>query len=818
MKYQLSNLIDTEKSQRLLDSFCDVVGIAAAVVDLDGEVLVGSRWQKICTDFHRANEQTLKKCIESDTLLANALEQGEQFSIYKCRNGLTDAASPIIIEGEHVANAFVGQFFLEAPDHDFFLQQAAVYNFEEADYLDSLNKVPVVMAEKLPAILNFLTTFAEMVAGMGMDRLKQIEAAETLKESEAIFRTIIEHSNEMFYIHDTEHVLTYASPTSENLLGYTSEEMMINWTNLATDNPINQEGVRFTEKAILTGKKQAPYLLELQKKNGELVLLEIDESPVKDSTGKVVAISGATRDVTEQIKTQQKLLKSEKGFRDLFDSITDLIYTQDLEGRFISANHAMSSVFGYEKDAFIGKQASEFMKPEIRPYFKSEYLEKIKTEGFVEGVSVYFTKAGKEIYIEYRSSLVEPGDGAPYISGSGRDVTERVLSQRKIKRLQKQVVQSQKMEAMGLMAGGVAHDLNNILSGIVSYPELLLMGLPEDSPLKRPIQTIYESGKRAAEVVEDLLTMARGVATGKEVLSLNNTVNEYMESLEYRNLANSCTTVRFKTELAADLLSMSGSHSHIRKALMNLVINASEAIEGSGTVTIATLNRYLDEPLKGYRDAQTGEYVMLTVSDDGSGISPEDLERIFEPFYTKKVMGRSGTGLGLAVVWNTVQEHSGYINVETSGAGTVFELYFPVTRDERISKNEPVPLKDYLGHGEKILVVDDEEGQREIACNMLTKLGYKPEAVSSGEEAVQYVKESSVDLIVLDMIMPKGMNGRETYQEIIKIRPSQKAVIASGYAKTLDVDFAKKLGAGHYIKKPYTLEKIGVAVKDELNG
>jgi PAS domain S-box-containing protein len=818
MKSQLSNLIDTEKSQRLLDSFCDAVGIAAAVIDLDGEVLVGSRWQKICTDFHRANEQTLKKCIESDTLLANEIEQGKQFTLYQCRNGLTNAASPIIIEGEHVANAFVGQFFLESPDRDFFLGQAAAYNFKEADYLDSLNKVPIVVAEKLPAVLNFLTTFAEMVAGMGIDRLKRIEATDALKESEAIFRTIVEHSNEMFYVHDTEHVLTYASPTSKNLLGYTSEEMMINWTKLTTDNPINQEGVRFTEKAISTGEKQAPYLLELKKKNGALVLVEIDESPVKDISGKVVAISGALRDVTEQKRTQQKLLKSEKGFRDLFDAITDLIYTQDLEGRFISVNHAMSSLFGYEKDAFTGKRASDFMKPELRPCFKSEYLEKIKTEGFVEGVSVYYLKAGREIYIEYRSSLVKPKDGTPYISGTGRDVTERVLSRKKIKRLQKQIVQSQKMEAMGLMAGGVAHDLNNILSGIVSYPELLLLGLPEDSPLKGPIRTIYESGKRAAEVVEDLLTMARGVATGKEVLSLNNTVNEYMESLEYRNLAETYTAVGFKTELAADLLSMSGSHSHIRKALMNLVINASEAIEGSGTVTIATLNRYLDEPLKGYRDVHTGEYVMLTVSDDGSGISPEDLERIFEPFYTKKVMGRSGTGLGLAVVWNTVQEHNGYINVESSGAGTIFELYFPVTRDERISKNEPVPLKDYLGHGEKILVVDDEEGQREIACNMLTKLGYIAEAVSSGEEAVQYVKESPVDLIVLDMIMPKGMNGRETYQEIMKIHPSQKAVIASGYAKTLDVDVVKKLGTGYYIKKPYTLEKIGVAVKNELNG
>ncbi|OQY44994.1 MAG: hypothetical protein B6240_09465 [Desulfobacteraceae bacterium 4572_87] len=610
--------------------------------------------------------------------------------------------------------------------------------------------------------------------------------------------------------------MTYVSPASKGIFGYTPEEMMIKWTHLATDNPLNREGVRITEKAIATGEKQPPYLLELRKKGGALILLEIDESPVKDPNGKVVNISGVVRDVTEQKKTQQKLLKSEKSFRDLFDSITDLIYSQDLDGRFISANHAMSSVFGYERDAFLGRRASEFMKPEMRPFFESEYLKKIKTKGYVEGVTVYFTKNGKKIYIEYHSSLVEPEDGTSYISGSGRDVTERVLSQRKIKHLQKQIVQSQKMEAMGLMAGGVAHDLNNILSGIVSYPELLLMGLPEDSPLKKPIKTIHEAGKRAADVVADLLTMARGVATGKEVLNLNDTVEEYVLSPEHLNLETVSTTVRFKTQLAADLLNINGSVTHIRKALMNLVINASEAIEGSGTVTVATTNRYLDEPLKGYEAVRAGEYAMLTVSDDGSGISPGDLERIFEPFYTKKVMGRSGTGLGLAVVWNTVLEHHGYIHVETGCAGTVFELYFPVTRDEKVSEKEPVPLKDYLGHGEKILVVDDEERQREIACSMLAKLGYEAEAVQSGEAAVQYVKERPVDLIVLDMIMPGGMNGRETYREILKIHPLQKAIIASGYAKTEEVDRAEKLGVGHFIKKPYTLEKIGIAVREEL--
>jgi len=249
---------------------------------------------------------------------------------------------------------------------------------------------------------------------------------------------------------------------------------------------------------------------------------------------------------------------------------------------------------------------------------------------------------------------------------------------------------------------------------------------------------------------------------------------------------------------------------------MNLVMNASEAIEGAGIVTISTENRYLDEPLEGYEDVRIGEYAVLSVSDDGSGISPEDLERIFEPFYTKKMMGRSGTGLGLAVVWNSMQDHDGYINVKSSDKGTIFELYFPVTRDEVAAEGEEVPLEDYLGHGEKILVVDDEENQREIAGGILTKLGYNAESVSSGEAAIEYVRENPVDLIVLDMVMPQGINGRKTYGEIIKIRPKQKAIIASGYAKTKEVELAQELGAGKYIKKPYTLGKVGLAVKEEL--
>jgi len=316
--------------------------------------------------------------------------------------------------------------------------------------------------------------------------------------------------------------------------------------------------------------------------------------------------------------------------------------------------------------------------------------------------------------------------------------------------------------------------------------------------------------------VTDLVTIARGVATGKEILNLNTIVTEYLGSAEHQRLERTYTFVDFKTELASDLLNIRGSPISIKKILMNLVTNASEAIEASGTVTISAMNRYLDHPLKGYEDIRQGEYAVLSVSDEGTGISPEDLERIFEPFYTKKVMGRSGTGLGLAIVWNAVQDNKGYINVRSSDKGTVFELYFPVTREKVAAEKEEIPIEDYLGHGEKILVVDDEERQREIASGMLTRLGYNAESVSSGEEAIEYVKEKPVDLIVLDMVMPKGINGRKTYEEIIKVRPGQKAIIASGYAKTKEVDIAQKLGAGKYIKKPYTLEKIGLAVKTEL--
>lgn len=396
------------------------------------------------------------------------------------------------------------------------------------------------------------------------------------------------------------------------------------------------------------------------------------------------------------------------------------------------------------------------------------------------------------------------------------EINERKQAEETLRESEKKVARLRIMESLGLLAGGVAHDLNNVLSGIVSYPELLLMDLPEDSDLREPLETIKESGHRAAAIVQDMLTVARGVATIKGPLNLNDIVDDYLNSPEFKRLEQFHPTVTVKTNLDTDLLNIDGSPGHIMAVVMNLISNASEAIEGSGNVSISTMNRNVDRPIRGYDDVKIGEYAVLAVSDDGSGISSDDLERIFEPFYAKKVLGRSGTGLGLAVVWNAVQDHKGYIDLTTDENGTTFELYFPTTREEISGKDLSIPIKDYKGDGETILVVDDVETQREISCKILDTLGYKAKAVSSGEGAVEYLKENTVDLILLDMIMDPGINGRETYERVIKIHPNQKAIIVSGFSETDEVKKAEKLGAGKYIKKPFTLEKIGLAIKEEL--
>ena len=522
----------------------------------------------------------------------------------------------------------------------------------------------------------------------------------------------------------------------------------------------------------------------------------------------------------------EKTRSSEKQYRELVETANSLILRVGIDGEITFCNVFAQRFFGYTQTEILQKKAAQIILPETNGFpdnrlrfkklvgdLKSDPVRPIVTEGETilrDGTRAWVAWTYKPIFDDEENDVE--------ILCIGNDFTELRQADKDRKELQAQLQRAQKMEAIGTLAGGVAHDLNNILSGIVSYPELLLMDLEPESPLRKPILTIQQSGEKAAAIVQDLLTLARRGVETTEVVNLNDILADYLQSPEHAKLELNHPEVAVVPRMKDDLLNILGSPVHLSKTIMNLVSNAAEAMLDGGRLLITTENRNVDQLTVAYDEIVEGDYVTLSVKDTGIGIPEDDIERIFEPFYTKKTMGRSGTGLGMAVVWGTVKDHRGYIDVRSSeGIGTEITLYFPVTR-KSFKQGDDLLAKDILqGSGETILVVDDIAEQREIASEMLTRLGYKVITRDSGEAALEYFKSNSVDLLVLDMIMDPGMDGLDTFRQVLALHPGQKTIIASGFSESSRVKEALQLGASAYIKKPYLLEHFGGAVRRAID-
>lgn len=519
-------------------------------------------------------------------------------------------------------------------------------------------------------------------------------------------------------------------------------------------------------------------------------------------------------------KAQQALAESEQRYRLHFENIRDVVYSVDTDLIVRSISPSVERLLGYRPEEIIGRHIGDlnFIAPHCLRKGMSEVMRIFAGEIIDSSIYEYTAKDGaKKIGDVSGAPLFQEGKIIGLVSVA-KDITERKQAEEEKQHLQERLQRAQKMEALGTLAGGVAHDLNNILSGIVSYPDLLLAQLPENSPLKKPLVVIQESGIKAAAIVQDLLTLARRAVPVSEVVDLNAVISEYLKSPEYNSLKSLYPHVHVQTALDVALFHIIGSPAHLSSAVMNLVSNATEAMPEGGDIRISTQNIRIENPMEGYEHLEPGDYVTLSISDSGIGLSIEDRERIFEPFYTKKVMGKSGTGLGMAVVWGTVKDHKGYIDIQsTEGRGTVFTLYFPASRKMFTKEKPSFSIAQYQGKGESVLVVDDVDTQREIAAAILSYLGYAVTGLSSGEAAVEYVTNHKVDLVILDMIMEPGMDGLATYEKLLEKNPRQKAVIASGFSETERVKAAQRLGAKEYIQKPYTLEKLCVAVRKTLD-
>jgi PAS domain S-box-containing protein len=517
-------------------------------------------------------------------------------------------------------------------------------------------------------------------------------------------------------------------------------------------------------------------------------------------------------------RSEARLAESERAYRSVVTNMLDIFFRVDARGTITMLSPSAAKLLGYGgTEEILGKKIEDLL---AHPDQQGRLYEHLKLAGAIQDWEFKARrKDGTQLDMSISANLILDACETPVgFEGIARDISERKKAEKQQQEVQVLIQHAQKMETVGALAGGVAHDLNNILSGIVCYPDLLLMQIPEDSGMRESLESIKESGIKAAAVVQDLLTLARRGVSIREVVNLNDLIRAHLKSPEFKNMLSFHPGVTVETELDEYLLPIMGSPVHFSKALMNLVFNAAESMIGGGRIIISTCNRYLDAPIRGYDYVEEGEYAVLSISDCGIGIPPEDQMRIFEPFYTKKTMGRSGTGLGMAVVWGTVKDHNGYIDLQsTQGEGTVFTLYFPITRELPSDNKIDLSLEKIKGNGEMILVIDDVREQRDIAAAILTHLGYRVHTLASGEEAVSYLALNPADLIVLDMIMDPGMGGLETYRRIIAHTPGQRAIIASGYSESRDIQKAREIGAGRYLKKPYTLIGLGMAVLEELH-
>ena len=526
--------------------------------------------------------------------------------------------------------------------------------------------------------------------------------------------------------------------------------------------------------------------------------------------------TGILYDITERKLAEEMLQESKALLSNAFNSSPLLKTISDLAtGKYIEVNDSFCRVSEFSREEAIGKTSIElgWLSAEDRVKLAKE-LE----QGTAIGLELALhSKTGKIINCRYSGNVIKTAKGNILFS-TAENITEQKQSEDERRSLQERLLRAEKMESLGTLAGGVAHDLNNVLGIIVGYSEMILDQVDKSSPLRRGLENVMNGGLKAAAIVEDLLTLARRGVQSRNILNLNKIIVDCQQSPEFMKLSDNHSTVKIVMGMEADLLNISGSSIHLGKTLYNLVSNACEAMPKGGIVTIKTVNRYLDKPVQGYDQIKAGDYIVLTVSDTGEGIPEANLKRIFEPFYTKKVMGRSGTGLGLAVVWGTMQDHNGYINVQSEESkGSTFTLYFPVSREDITVEATAVGATEYMGRGESILIVDDVKEQRDLASSLLGSLHYNVSSVPSGEDAVAYLKEHEVDLMVLDMIMDPGMDGLDTFEQLIKIRPTQKAIIVSGFSESERVKAARNLGAGAYVRKPYIKEKLGLAVRQELD-
>lgn len=643
--------------------------------------------------------------------------------------------------------------------------------------------------------------------------LERIQAQEALKRNHKRFQNVLDSIDAIVYVSDLQtNKVLFLNQYAKQLWGDGVGQTCWKLSGRSRNGPCkdcNNEKLTDCSGLSPTGvQKREVY----EQDRGQWY--ECRDQAIPWSNGRLVRMEIATN-ITSRKKAEQKLKQSEESYRNLFNSISDFIYTHDLSGRILSINPLAAQSLGYTQGEIQGKKIHQLTLPGELTRFREKYQAELLENGHTKGRYVVLAKDGGEHYLELRATLAIGANNTPHVSGSARDVTEKVQARKKMLKLQMQLDQSRKMEAVGGLASGVAHDFNNALQSISGYVDMLYTEKLDQTGQREKLDQISEVVERAAELVRRLLTFSRKVEVELVPLDLNREILEAVKILK-RILPK---MIIIKTNLDPGLKNILGDKIQIEQILMNLGVNARDAMPKGGALLIETQNITLHSGIKNKNpELKPGEYVLLTISDTGIGMDPKTMRRIFEPFFTTKGPGQ-GTGLGLATVYGIVKGHKGQISCFSEpGKGAWFNIYLPICQQiPQIEKKAQIEDRHLRG-SETILVVDDEPSILEAAASILSRYGYTPLTASCGEEGLEIIenKPNSVKLVVLDLNMP-GMGGEKCLEMLLELNKKLKVIIASGYSAQAQARESISKGAYGFLGKPYRLKDLLKNIREALD-
>lgn len=685
------------------------------------------------------------------------------------------------------------------------LERRSVRNLE-IDYVNREEKFTPI--EINATVLQ--TARGSRIVTLCRDISERRRAVEALRESEERFRLIAETIDEVFWMYNAENGTTYVSPAHERIWGCSRQGLYEN-PNSFYDfvHPDDRQHVAATDTTLRTTGQPVDREYRIIRPDGSIRHIWDRGFPIMDKSGQVKRYVGAAQDVTAWRRVEDELKKSKEYLNQIINCIGDPVFVEDYQHKFVLVNDAMCAFTGWTRDELLGKTVRQTRLPKEQADSIWEQEKSVFETGqdFVGEEDATDAEGNKHSVIT-KKTLLSDDAGNIQIVGIISDITER-------KHLQAQFMQAQKMEAVGVLAGGVAHDFNNLLSVINGYSELLLDDLAKDDPRREEVVQIKQAGQRAASLTSQLLAFSRKQILNPSVLDLNRVIDE-MSTMLRRLIGED---IEFACITQPNLGAVNADSGQIQQIVMNLVVNARDAMPQGGRLTIETENFDFDQEYARERPmVKPGPYVMLAISDTGMGMDSETQARIFEPFFTTKGKGK-GTGLGLSTVYGIVKQSNGFIWVYSEpGKGTTFKIYLPRTRSEVTTLKGDGKSEGELGGNETLLVVEDEASIRAMASQMLRKRGYVVLEAANGMEALRLAEEyaGQIHLILTDVVMP-GMSGKDLVSQLETARPGIKVLYMSGYAENAIIHQCVLDSKVAFLQKPFTIQGLVRMVREVIS-